>query len=207
MAKLLRASASYKRTINMEKYENGVVEASMAVEFEPDDNVAEVMGDLWATVKENVMAQAYPLMKVAAKRNNKELKDAEFFVGLFGTSIHTGGQSIQETAAEIGGVVVDVGKDDGIEVDGVHVGKYWITKIEGRTNFGLEQLVEHSDDLEELRAYRDTLDFQTDLCAVAYYDTEGWLPSEWIEFYPTDESTPWDDSPADAASDTATENL
>lgn len=70
-------SVNYERKLNLGDYNSATVGCSIWADVQEDEDLNHVMHDLWAMAKENVKAQAVPLVDKGANTTKKD-----FFLGL-----------------------------------------------------------------------------------------------------------------------------
>lgn len=75
-------SACYERKLNLGDYHSATIGCTLWADVDEDDDLNQVMHDLWSMAKENVKAQALPLVD---RQPNTNVQEA--FLGL---PIHQG---------------------------------------------------------------------------------------------------------------------
>lgn len=76
MAQIKTVSVTYGRKLNLGDYNSANVEISIWAELEDGDNEADVTAALWEMAKNNVKAQALPLVQ------KNEARVTEIYLGL-----------------------------------------------------------------------------------------------------------------------------
>lgn len=181
MARITSTSISYKRTVNLGNYENVVIEAQLAADLEPGDNLEEVMRALWTVAVSNVRMQEEVATKPAEQRR-------KYFLGLTGAQqahVQVGAKSDVILTTKDGTEtilrkdVISEEQDDPRIAE--KVGKFWLMKSEALTDFQAKYCIVHGDNFEEVMEARDELDFPTVMCQVVDHAELGYTPIAWFD--------------------------
>ena len=84
-------SVTYGRKINLGDYNNANIEVTLGADIEPDDDLHQVMEQLWTMAKANVRAQALPLVQKNAPKQETHL-GVQKLVPINGTSMSSTGK-------------------------------------------------------------------------------------------------------------------